>query len=442
MSLRERLHTNEVQPTEAILFSVVPHGDQRGAPEALSELAELADTGEFVVAGCIAQHRRHPDPNTYLGSGKLDELAEIVAQTGAEVVIADDQLSPSQGRNVEQAVKVPVLDRSELILHIFGIHARTPQSRLQVELARLQYQIPRLKRMWTHLERQRGGIGLRGGAGEKQIDVDRSELRARIAVVQRDLAKIQQRKGREVRSRDEQISVALVGYTNAGKSTLMNALTAAGVLAEDRLFSTLDTRTRPWRLPGGRVVLLSDTVGFIRKLPHQLVASFHATLEEALNADLLFLLIDGSSPDSLAQLRTVEEVLEQLGAGHLPRIHVINKIDRIADQSVVAPLLDHGGLSVQVSARTGAGFPALEATLLRYLSQIERELTILVPHDAGALRAEVRRIATVLEEQFDEAGSRMKIRAQPTTVNQLLARGAIAIDDVLPELDTGNSPSP
>ncbi|MBI5850694.1 MAG: GTPase HflX [Planctomycetes bacterium] len=424
MTVRERLHANEHELVEAILFGVVPHGDERGAAEALAELAELADTGEFAVAGCMAQHRRHPDPQTYLGAGKLEELAEAVAQTGARVVIADDQLSPAQGRNIEETVKAIVLDRAELILHIFGIHARTPQARLQVELARLQYQVPRLKRMWTHLERQRGGIAVRGGAGEKQIDVDRSEIRARIAALQRDLEKIEGRKVREVRTRADRFTVALVGYTNAGKSTLMNRLTDAGVLAEDRLFSTLDTRTRPWRLPGGRVVLLSDTVGFIRKLPHQLVASFHATLEEALNADLLFVLVDGSSPHALQQLQVVEEVLEHLGAAHIPRIHVLNKADRISDRSVLTPIRSHGGVSVLVSALTGDGLPGLEAALLDHLASVERDVVLLVPHGSGALRAEVRRLATVLGESFDETGSAMTVRASAAAVQQLIAKGA------------------
>ena len=416
--------STEAAPIEAILCGIVPHGDLRSAPEALAELAELADTGKFVVAGCVAQHRRHPDPNTYLGSGKLAELAELVEKTGAGVVIADDAMSPAQGRNVEQTVKVPVLDRSELILHIFGLHAQTPQAKLQVELARLQYQVPRLKRMWTHLERQRGGIGVRGGAGEKQIDLDRSELRARISTVQRQLEEIKQRKVREVRTRSDHFSIALVGYTNAGKSTLMNALTSAGVLTEDRLFSTLDTRTRPWRLSGGRTVLLSDTVGFIKKLPHQLVASFHATLEEALNADLLFLLVDGSSPDAIGHLHTVEQVLAELGAAYIPRIHVVNKVDRIDDQSVLAPIYAHGGTVVPVSARTGQGFEDLAIALQTYLANFEQRVTILVPHVAGALHSEIRAATTVLSEFYTEDGCLLEIQASPSVLGRLLAKGA------------------
>jgi GTP-binding protein HflX len=278
--------------------------------------------------------------------------------------------------------------------------------------------------MWTHLERQRGGIGVRGGAGEKQIDLDRSELRARIATVQRQLKEIEQRKVREVRSRADLFTIALVGYTNAGKSTLMNSLTQADVLAEDKLFSTLDTRTRPWRLPGGRTVLLSDTVGFIRKLPHQLVASFHATLEEALNADLLFVLIDGSSSDAIHHLHTVEQVLEHLGADHIPRVHVVNKIDRIDDMSVLAPIYAHGGTSVLVSARTGQGFDDLAQALQVYLANFEQTVTILVPHSAGALHSEIRASTSVLSEFYSEDGCLMEIQASPARLGRLLAKGA------------------
>ncbi|MBM4062396.1 MAG: GTPase HflX, partial [Planctomycetes bacterium] len=264
--------------TEAILFGLVPMGDPRSPAEALHELQLLAETADFVVAGCMVQHRRHADPHGYFGAGKLEELAEAVELAHSGAVICDDSLTPNQAKAIEAAAGVPCIDRSELILQIFGMHARTPQARLQVELAALQYEMPRLRRRWTHLERQRGGIGVRGGAGEKQIDVDRNLLRTRIAAVTKELQRIGERKEREVAARPDLFTVALVGYTNAGKSTLMNRLTDAGVLAENRLFSTLDTRTRPWRLTGGRTVLLTDTVGFLRKLPHQLVASFHATL--------------------------------------------------------------------------------------------------------------------------------------------------------------------
>jgi GTP-binding protein HflX len=376
----------------------------------------------------VVQHRRKPDPHTYLGTGKVHELAELVEQTGAGVVICDEPLSPGQARNIEQIVKVPVLDRSELIIHIFAMHASSPQARLQVELARLQYELPRLKRMWTHLERQRGGIGVRGGAGEKQIDVDRGLLRSRIAQIKKEIEDIGQRRAREVRNRGDQYTAALVGYTNAGKSTLMNRITDAGVLAEDRLFSTLDTRTRPWRLAGGRTVLLSDTVGFIRNLPHQLVASFHATLEEALNADLLLHVVDSTAADAREQMRVVVDVLGQLGAASIPRITVLNKIDALGDRGELAPLLVHEPHAVAVSALTGQGLDALEAMLQDHLARSERRIEILVPHRAAALHAEIRRSTTVLAESYTEEGCLMQCLISPSLLDRLLSKGAILPD--------------
>jgi GTP-binding protein HflX len=420
-----KIQTTEQARSEAILFGLVPHGDHRTAPEALAELSLLADTGNFDTAGCVVQHRRSPDPNTYLGRGKLEELAELVQASGSRFVIANESLSPVQGRNIEQALGCTVLDRSELILHIFETHARTPQAKLQVELARLTYQLPRLKRMWTHLERQRGGIGLRGGAGEKQIDLDKSEIRARIAHLGRQLQKIEARGIRHVRKRADHFTIALVGYTNAGKSTLMNKLTEAGVLAENRLFSTLDTRTRPWRLPGGRTLLLSDTVGFIRNLPHQLVASFHATLEEALNADLLFVVMDGSAPEMMAQLQVVEDVLADLDADEIPRMHIVNKIDQVEDQSLLAPALMYDRRAVPVSAKTGEGLDVLMARLQDHLAHREQVVQILVPHTAGALHSEIRSSATVRSEFYTEEGCLMEVQVSPQMLGRLLSRGAV-----------------
>jgi GTPase len=421
-------HAQKARRTEAILFGLVPMGDPRTAPEALHELQQLADTAEFVPAGCIVQHRRHADPHSYIGSGKLDELAEVVklAQSGA--VICDDSLTPNQAKNIEAAVGVPCIDRSELILQIFGMHARSPQARLQVELAALQYEMPRLRRRWTHLERQRGGIGVRGGAGEKQIDVDRNLLRTRIATVTKELKRIEQHKVREVQARPELFTIAVVGYTNAGKSSLMNRLTDAGVLAENRLFSTLDTRTRPWRLPGGRTVLLTDTVGFLRKLPHQLVASFHATLEEALHADLLLVLVDGSSPEALDQLQAVDEVLETLGAHQLPRITVLNKLDRVADRATMAPLWQHSPHAVAISVLNGDGLPDLFGAIQEHLARVENRVEILIPHTAGSLHAEIRAKATVLSEFYTEEGCLMELQASPALLGRLLAEGARRVE--------------
>lgn len=417
------------RPTPAILFGIIPHGDSRTPPEALGELALLADTGGFEVVGCIVQHRRSPDPSSYIGTGKLEELVEVVAQTNTPVIICNDSLSPSQGKNIERAAKCAVLDRSELILHIFDTHASSPQARLQVELAKLRYQLPRLKRMWTHLERQRGGIGVRGGAGEKQIELDKSEIRTRISQLLRKLDRIEARKSREIRDRQSRFTIAIVGYTNAGKSTLMNRLTSAGVLAENRLFSTLDTRVRPWRLRGGRTVLVSDTVGFIDNLPHQLVASFHATLEEALNADLLFLVVDASSRRSLEELEIVRSVLEQLGAADIPRIVIGNKIDRVQDRAELAPLRSHVDDLVLLSALTAEGIPELEERLQLHLASVEQRVEILIPHTAGHLLSEIRTTATVVTELYTERGCLMELSISPGALGRLLSLGALLPDD-------------
>jgi len=433
------LDTEIGHATEAILFGIVPTGDPRTAAEALSELSQLTETADFVPAGCMVQHRRIPDPHSYLGSGKLQELADVVKLAHSGVVICDDSLTPNQARNIEKAVGVPVMDRSELILQIFGMHARSPQAKLQVELAALQYEMPRLRRRWTHLERQRGGIGVRGGAGEKQIDVDRNLLRTRIASVNRDLKKIEQHKVREVKGRPDLFTIALVGYTNAGKSTLMNRLTDAGVLAENKLFSTLDTRTRPWRLPGGRTVLLTDTVGFLRKLPHQLVASFHATLEEALHTDLLLVLVDGSAPDADEQLRAVDEVLETLGGDALPRLTVLNKLDRVEDRAQLAPLWQIDPHAIAVSVQTGDGMQDLFAAIQSHLAAVENRVEILLPHTAGSLHAEIRAKATVLSEFYTEDGCLMELQASPAVLGRLLAEGAQPVrrdpDDGEPRTD-------
>jgi GTP-binding protein HflX len=414
--------------TEAILFGIAPPGDPRTAAEVLYELQQLADTAGFVTAGCVVQHRRHPDPDSYLGAGKLEELAEVVRLAKCGAVICDDSLTPNQGKAIETAADRPCLDRSELILQIFGMHARTPQAKLQVELAALQYEMPRLRRRWTHLERQRGGIGVRGGAGEKQIDVDRNLLRTRIAACNRELGRIAQHKVREVQARPDLFTIALVGYTNAGKSSLLNRLTEAGVLAENRLFSTLDTRTRPWRLPGGRTILLTDTVGFLRKLPHQLVASFHATLEEALHADLLLVLVDASSPEADAQLRTVDEVLESLGAGALPRVTLLNKIDLVADRADLVRLWQLEPRAVPLSVTTGDGEDDLLAAVQNHLASVENRAEILVPHGAGSLLGEIRPRATVLSESFTAAGCLLEIQASPAVLGRILAMGARVAD--------------
>ncbi|MCA9162964.1 MAG: GTPase HflX, partial [Planctomycetales bacterium] len=309
--MQERDRFQSVASESAILARVI-FPDELISGDPLDELEGLATTARTEVLGGIIQRREKPDNTTFMGKGKVDELKLLVDQHEADVVIFDNDLSPAQTRNLEKALSVKVIDRTELILDIFASNARTYEARLAVELAQLEYSLPRLKRMWTHLSRMKMGVGMRG-PGEKQLETDRRLVEKRIKDLQRELYTIEQRKQRQVAGRRDRMTVSLVGYTNAGKSTLLNKLTGADVLAADKLFATLDTRTRRWHLPGWGPVLLSDTVGFIRHLPHRLIASFKATLMEAREADLLLHVADASNPVALEQIAAVYEVLEELG---------------------------------------------------------------------------------------------------------------------------------
>ena len=309
---RQQIIETGLEDPRAVLVFVSP---QRPDHDLFSELSSLCDTAGIQVVGELVQVRPSPSPSHYLGKGKTVELFELVNEAQADLVVVDEELSPTQGRNLEKALDgVRVVDRSELILSIFENNAKSNQARIQVELARRRYELPRLRRLWTHLHRERGGIGAMGGMGEKQIEIDRRLLRNRIKKLETKLSEIEARKQREIQGRSRQFKVSLVGYTNAGKSTLMNRLTNAGVLEENRLFSTLDTRTKRWDMGEGRFSLLSDTVGFIRRIPHHLVASFHATLAEALDAHLLLLVVDASDPEAEEEVDTVLQVLGDIGA--------------------------------------------------------------------------------------------------------------------------------
>jgi GTP-binding protein HflX len=357
-----------VRLEKAVLVSVaLPHRPWLDG-DPLSELRGLATTAGARIVGELTQKRHEIVPGTYIGRGKLQELQELAQAGDADVVIFDNDLTPAQGRNLEKATNIKVLDRSELILDIFAGRARTAEARLQVELAQLEYSLPRLKQMWTHLSRQTGGgIGLRG-PGETQLETDRRLVGQRIRDLKNKLAEVQARKQREVRSRLEEHTVSLVGYTNAGKSTLMNALTGAGVLAEDQLFSTLDTRTRQWHLKDWGRVLLSDTVGFIRDLPHHLVASFKATLEETRQARLLLHVVDASSPQAEGQIQAVKNVLAEIGCAEKPTLLVLNKMDRLEDHSLIIVLQAHHSKSVAVSAARREGLVELGEAVISALS--------------------------------------------------------------------------
>ena len=359
----------------AILVGVILPRIDTTPDDPLDELRGLAKTADLNVVGEMLQKRHQIDIATYIGSGKVNELKMLVDAHEADVVVFDNDLGPAQTRNLERKLEVKVVDRTEVILDIFATHARTHEAHLQVELAQLEYSMPRLKRMWTHLSRYKGGIGVRG-PGEKQLEEDRRLVAHRIQELKAKLQKIQARKEREVASRDAAPTVSLVGYTNAGKSTLMNALTEAGVLVEDKLFATLDTRTRRWRFDGGGFALLSDTVGFIRDLPHALVASFKATLEEARQADLLLHVVDASSPEAEAQIRAVKSVLAELGLEDHPTLLVLNKTDLVPDRSFLDVLEAHHSFAIAISAARREGIDRLESAVRNALA--ERSLDAMV----------------------------------------------------------------
>lgn len=383
--------------------------------DSLDELAQLTATAGGEVIGVGIQKLERPTPGTYIGSGKAAELAERCRQDGVDTVIFDDELTPAQGRNLERLFDCKVLDRTDLILDVFARRARTREGKLQVELAQLQHLLPRLTRYWTHLSRQRGGIGLRGGEGESQLEADRRKVQERIDRLKLELVDVrrQRQTQREGRLRTLWPLVSIVGYTNAGKSTLFNALTGASVLEEDKLFATLDPTVRRLALPTNQNVLLSDTVGFIRKLPHQLVEAFKATLEEVVNADLLIHLVDSTHAQADAQIVAVNQVLEELGVAAKPTLLVLNKIDQFRNGEGVALWLNRFPQAVAVSAVTQAGFPDLMAALANALRPIRAFVELAIPHPETAAMARLHAIGQVVEQDYDGELARFKVRIPP-----------------------------
>ncbi len=373
----------------------------------LDELRGLATTAGAVVVGGLCQRRLKIHPATYIGKGKVEELIEQAQAADADVIVFDNDLSPPQIRNLEKATKVKVLDRSELILDIFATRARTAEARLQVELAQLEYALPRLRQMWSHLGRAAAGIGTRG-PGETQLEEDRRLVDLRIRDLKARLHEVQARKEREVAGRREEHTVSLVGYTNAGKSTLMNALTGAGVYVENKLFSTLDTRTRQWHIKDWGRVLLSDTVGFIRDLPHHLIASFKATLEEARQARLLLHVVDASNPQAEEQIKAVDKVLDELGCKDKPALLVLNKADRVADPSFVQVLQAHHPRSVAVSAATGQGLDGLQDAVVEMLASDFTEATVETDAGNGKVLSYLAAHAEIHRQEYD--GDTVRIR--------------------------------
>ena len=399
-NVKDRTRTNSVDSERAVLAGLLDR-DAAEIEHPLRELAGLAETAGANVLAEITQRRETPDQTTYLGRGKVAELKMLVEQHEADVVIFDNDLSPAQTRNLEKASGVKVLDRSELILDIFAARARTHEARLAVELAQLEYSLPRLKRMWTHLSRLKMGIGMRG-PGEKQLEVDRRLVEKRIHDLRQELAVIHARRERQVAARHDRRTVSLVGYTNAGKSTLLNRLTGFDELAEDKLFATLDTRTRRWKLPGWGPVLLSDTVGFIRNLPHRLIASFKATLEETRQADLLLHVADASSDEVDRQIAAVRSVLAELGVEDTDALLVLNKCDAIADPLSLERLLDRYPHAITISARSGEGIERLREAASEALARKFQDIDVELSPANGRLLAWLDANGEVLSRQFDD----------------------------------------
>jgi GTP-binding protein HflX len=384
--------------------------------DSLEELSELATTAGGHVVGDGMQKLASPCAGTFIGKGKADEFALHCRRADVDTVIFDDELSPAQSRNLEKVFNCKVLDRTSLILDIFAQRARTREGKLQIELAQLQHLLPRLTRFWGHLSRQKGGIGMRGGEGETQLETDRRRVQDRIAHISRDLEVVRRQRStqRNARQRNHWALASIVGYTNAGKSTLLNILTGAGVLAEDKLFATLDPTTRRLRLPTNQNVLLTDTVGFIRKLPHKLVEAFKATLEEVVQTDLLMHVVDISHPQAEDQIQAVDAVLKEIGAEGKPTLMVLNKIDQLnGSRDTLSRFTERFPGSVAISARDGEGIPALLSELGSQLRPSRDFIELSVPHDKAGVIARLHEVAQVVHRNYNGKTARFKARIPP-----------------------------
>jgi GTP-binding protein HflX len=405
----------QLQLERVVLVGVWTEGSAEMAENSLAELKALAETAGSEVLDGLIQRRDKPDPATYIGSGKVIELRQIVVATGADTVICDGELSPSQLRQLEDKLKVKVVDRTALILDIFAQHAKSKEGKAQVELAQIAYLLPRLRGWGDSLSRQvggraAGGAGIGGrGPGETKIETDRRRIRDKMAKLRREIAemKVSRDTKRQERKRFNIPSVAIAGYTNAGKSSLLNKLTDAGVLVENALFATLDPTVRKSQTSEGRVYTLSDTVGFVRHLPHQLIDAFKSTLEEVSGADLIVHVVDGSHPDPFEQIRAVREVISEIGGGDIPEIIAINKVDA-ADPDVVMEILRKEKNSFAFSARTGFGIDGLVRAIEKSLPHPNVEINALIPYDRGDLVSAVHERGEILSEEYVETGTQMR----------------------------------
>jgi GTP-binding protein HflX len=419
-----------------VLVGVWTDGTATDADNSLIELADLAKTAGSLVLEGLIQRRSRPDPSTFIGRGKVDELRAVVIDSGADTVICDGELSPSQLRTLEQEVKVKVIDRTALILDIFAQHAKSREGKAQVELAQLQYFLPRLRGWGEALSRQAGGSGRGGGAGggvglrgpgETKIETDRRRIRTRISRLKRQIADLRTTRDtkRAARRRHSVPSVAIAGYTNAGKSSLLNRLTGAGVLVEDALFATLDPTTRRARTADGRVYTLSDTVGFVRHLPHELVEAFRSTLEEVAEADLIVHVVDGAHVDPEEQVRAVREVLADVGAEHVPELLVVNKTDAAAEEMLLG-LKRLWPDAIFVSARSGLGLGDLRGAIEARLPRPAVELEVLIPYERGDLVARVHERGEVLGFDHTERGTQLHVRVNESIAAELAPFAATA----------------
>lgn len=413
---RFKPHSTAPVPERAILVGVDLGRSEWSCDDSLAELGRLAETDGAEVVLTMKQRLDAPVPKTFIGKGKVEELVSAVRGLGADVVIFDDELTPSQQANLERLVGEPVkiIDRTALILDIFGVHARSHEGRLQVQLAQLQYVLPRLRGMWSHLvgEQTRGGIGSRFGQGESQLEVDRRLVRARIATLRRELERLERRRAVQSKARwDSGVwRVALVGYTNAGKSTLLNRLTGSDVYARDELFATLDPTTRALQLEEGRRITITDTVGFIQKLPTTLVESFKSTLAEVRAADLVLLVVDVSDPHRELEISAVRAVLEEIGASDVRCVEVLNKSDLLDEPELRAAMAAHPNAQV-VSALDGSGVRGLLYRIAREAGEGSVSLTVLVPYEKGLLMKMVHERCQVMRESYVQEGLLATVRA-------------------------------
>jgi GTP-binding protein HflX len=435
--VREQL---QVQQERAVLVGAILRREHKtNSDDALGELTALAESAGAVIVDRFIQKMSRPNAATYIGSGKAKMLAERVKNKEADVVIFDNDLSPAQIRELEKIVECKVLDRSELILDIFATRARTHQAKLQVELAQLEYTYPRLTRMWSHLDTVAGaaggaggvgavgGIGTRG-TGEKQLEIDRRLVNKRISELKRNIAAIDKRKMREIDGRSDYYTISLVGYTNAGKSTLMNALTDAGVFVQDQLFATLDTRTRKWELDNGVEVLLSDTVGFVSKLPHHLVASFKATLEETVNADLLLHVVDASSVDVFEQIKSVETVLKELNCDQKEMLVLLNKSDCITDKATFESVQTVFPEALTLSAKTGLNLGQLAKVISEKVRGGRIRVRVTLSHADGKVQSFLRTVGQDLQREYIGNSVQIEVTLGNNQLAQLKRLGAKQVE--------------